>query len=520
MDTEDEERATDQTGERSPGESGDPPSSAVDDNSAAALESEIGAQGDEGELDPNDLRDTEALAPGAVSSDQGTAGAGGADAADTPPHATTVPDGGLETVVGKDVGQAITASLALVGVSPACAEATLGGAVASGVLCVLTWLLASRLCCGRSTAAVKRGAAADGGNAAAADATGTGTTADAQALEKEKAKARNMERALQEAEAKVQSVERDKQSAQREAAALKKKLEAQEAAAGQPQVAAAAAAAASETTAASEATAASTQVLEAKLAEVTGERDRYLQEWQNWYQSYATLEQQHQAELAQRDEALAEAKRSSAEAAPAPAPAPAADKDELEMLRTTLQAREAELTDLRSRLGTLTPDAEERKEQLEQERARSAKLLSRCEQLGAQLEAAKTEAQAAELEAERLRAAVAGLKETVAAKEEQGQLQREGGAASGLAAAERSELEQRLRSAEEQVRIVDKGHRDFLAYHNKQMSEKDRKLEISKELMEDRDQKREAQMQELRTRWVLKVEGGGDMALRHDMTSS
>jgi hypothetical protein len=450
---------------------------------SASLESEIGSREagveQDAMLDPNDQRETEDLAPGASTVQED------ADAREQfASHASAdAGESGFEAIVG---GQAFVSSLMLAGVSPACVEATVGAAAASAGLCLVTWLLACSLC-------GKRKPSAAGTSAPAGDQ----QEGDAEALKKEREKARNMERALQEAETKAQSTERDMKAAQRETEALKKTLEAMEAAGksaggGNGQAPAASTSDAGE--------------LQAKLAEVTGERDRYLQEWQTWYQSYMTMEQQHQTELAQRDEALAaskvtleEAKQLSSAASDRSAAAAAAETAELGTLRATLQAREAELTDLRSRLGTLVPDAEERKEQLEQERARAHKLTSRCEQLVSQLEAAKTTTQAAELEADRLRAEVAGLKGVITAKEAQLASQRTGDA-SALSAAERTDLEQRLRLAEEQFRIVDKGHRDFLAYHNHQMAEKDRKLEISKELMDDRDQKREAQMQELRTR--------------------
>lgn len=461
---------------------------------SASLESEIGSREagveQDAMLDPNDQRETEDLAP-AASTAQEDADAPGRPAS----HAAADSNSGLEAIVGEEASQAFASGLMLAGVSPACVEATVGAAAASAGLCLVTWLLACSLC-------GKRKPSAAGTSAPAGDQ----QKGDAEALEKERAKARNMERALQEAETKAQATEREMKAAQREVEALKKRLEAtgaadESASGGDGQTPAA--------------STSDTKELQAKLAEVTGERDRYLQEWQTWYQSYMTMEQQHQAELTQRDEALAaskatleEAKQLSSAASDRSAAAAAAETSELGTLRSTLQAREAELTDLRSRLGTLMPDAEERKEQLEQERARAHKLTSRCEQLVSQLEAAKTATQAAELEVDRLRAEVAGLKEVIAAKEAQLASQRTGDV-SALSAAERMDLEQRLRSAEEQVRIVDKGHRDFLAYHNHQMGEKDRKLEISKELMDDRDQKREAHMQELRTRCVWGEGGRG-----------
>lgn len=446
----------------------------------------------------------ERLADAAAHADEGMARQVDATDARAETSATS-PTHDLVALLGEGTTQGLVDILGLLGVAPMCVGATSGAALLATLLATIGTALGTRACCsGRgskssSSSKVNTGDASSNTNTKSKAAEGSGNESKAVAAAQEEARservrANDTERALQAAETRAVAAERELQAAQREAKVLQERLTAAEthsaSAPSNPD--------APSTT--------DTGALPAELEAAQQERDRYLHEWQQSYQAYVALGAQHQTELAQRDEALQAAQAALAQAQhdttthdTAQSAAAETMAAELDALRKTTQAREAEVSDLRSRLATLVPDTEEQREQLEQERARVARLTARCEQLSAQLEAAHVAEQAAELSRAAEQQVTEGLRKQVADGAAQLAAVREKDMV-GLAVAERAELEHRVRAAEEQVRLLDSGHQAFLVYHNQQLLDRERKLENFKELFDDRNQKREAQLQEQKMR--------------------
>lgn len=407
---------------------------------------------------------------------------------------------------------------ALAGVPAECSPYVAGSGVATAVLVILSTTAVSKLL-GRLQR--WRGKASKPGKAPDA-ATGKKDQAEETSATALKGQLQDAERTAQAAEAKAAQAQRDLESARREMTNLEKKLARSEAARRKAEAGAAAAGTEAATAAvgsgapstaagsATEGSAPTSGNLEAELAQVKSERDNYLAQWTEAYQSYVALSQ----ELAQREQALAEtqqqltvalASSKSADGQP-PAASPAtsaadsaaessatsaATKARLTELEQTLAARESELTQLRSQLATLVPDAEEQKQLYEKERGRANELEAQSGRLTANIKALDIDVQRCKVEIEDLR-------KQLKAKDAKLQVFEKGGqAAQGLPAAERDELKEQLASVQHQLDILEIGHKDFLKFHHEQITDRERKLENFEEFFSKHSQQQSGKVQEL-----------------------
>jgi chromosome segregation ATPase len=227
---------------------------------------------------------------------------------------------------------------------------------------------------------------------------------------------------------------------------------------------------------------------QAQLAAVAVERDSYLSNWQAAYAECLRLSEQ--AQVAQAP-APADVDSSTAAhpAAQGRASATAARlESEVQRLHEVVQARELELSQLRSMLATVVPDKEDDARELERERAHVQALTARCEQLNAQLQDKELRLQQLLLQQDHLAIDRDSL---VAQMEKLTSLHTDASMPAAQAA-----LHLALAAGEKKLHLLQERHGEMLRFHEKLRQTAEQKLETVKELYEERMHKMEAQLSE------------------------